>query len=82
MKIYLVIHSEVSSSGHVDEMVFYTTSSIEKALDLIKKSRVDLGTWWEIQEQDLDGSEWPTHVGWYGRNGGKLKTKPRKRESS
>jgi hypothetical protein len=56
-------------------MVFWTTSSMKKALGLIKNSGVCSWSWWEIQVQDLDSHEHPEHVGYYGLRGGKL-TKP------
>lgn len=59
-----------------DEMVFYTCTSLEKALDLIRKSGVVRWSWWEIQVQDMDSPEWPEHVGYYGRRGGKLARPP------
>lgn len=79
MKIYIVLHNEIMGSSdnyRADEMVFYTCSSTEKALGLIKKSRVDRWSWWEIQVHDLDCDEWPEHVGYYGFRGGKLKKPP------
>jgi hypothetical protein len=78
MKVFIVLHHEIMGTldDHwADEMVFYTTSSIKKALALIRESSVDRWSWWEIQVQDLDGHEWPEHVGYYGRRGGKI-TKP------
>ncbi len=78
MKIFIVLHHEIIGTPddyRVDEMVFYTASSMKTALALIKKSRVDRWSWWEIQVQDLDRCEWPEHVGYYGLRGGTL-TKP------
>ena len=60
----------------VDEMVFYTCTSLKKAIELIKKCHVVRWSWWEIQVQDIDSQEWPEHVGYYGRRGGKLAMPP------
>ena len=82
MKIFLVLHHEIMGTLErhgADEMVFYTASSMKKALELIKKSWVDKWSWWEIQVQELDGNEWPEHVGYYGRKGGKLRAAPHKK---
>ena len=79
MKIYIVLHHEIMgppNNYRADEMVFYTCSSMKKALALIKGSGVDRWSWWEIQVQDLDDQEWPEHVGYYGLRGGKLKKPP------
>ena len=59
-----------------DEMLFYSCTSMKKALELIKKSSVKRWSWWEIQVQDMDTPEWPQHVGYYGRRGGKLAKAP------
>lgn len=59
-----------------DEMVFYTCTTMKKALELIKSSYVERWSWWEIQVQDMNSSEWPEHVGYYGRRGGKLARPP------
>ena len=59
-----------------DEMVFYTCDSMKKALRLIKKSRVDRWSWWEIQSQELNSLEWPQHVGFYGARAGALPKPP------
>jgi hypothetical protein len=76
MKIYIVLHHEIFSENHIDEMVFYLTSSVEKAVELIKDSAVDTWSWWEIQSSELDDSEWPEHVGWYDRKGRKVRNVP------
>jgi hypothetical protein len=55
MKIYIVLHHEIMGTPEdcrADEMVFYTCDSLEKALRLIKESRVDRWSWWEIQSQN------------------------------
>lgn len=46
------------------------------ALELIKKYHVVRWSWWEIRVQDLDSQEWPEHVGYFGRRGGKLARPP------
>jgi hypothetical protein len=79
MKVYIVLHHEFMGAlddYRVDEMVFFTASSIKKAVALIKRSSVDPWSWWEIQVQDLDDHEWPEHVGYYGRRGGKIAKPP------
>jgi hypothetical protein len=79
MKIFIVLHHEIMRTPddyRADEMVFYTASSMKKALDLIKKSGVNRWSWWEIQMQDLDNREWPGHVGYYGLRGGRLAKQP------
>jgi len=79
MKIFIVLHHEIMGAPddyRADEMVFYTASSMKKALDLIKKSGVSRWSWWEIQMQDLDKREWPEHVGYYGLRGGRLAKPP------
>ena len=79
MTIYLVLHHEIMGGPdnlRADEMVFYAASSLQKALNLIKRSQVDLWSWWEIQKQTLDRDECPEHVGYYGRRGGKLARQP------
>jgi hypothetical protein len=82
MKIFIVLHHEIMGSLNkyrADEMVFYTTSSMKKALGLIKKSGVSRWSWWEIQMQDLDKAEWLEHVGYYGLRGGRLAKPPHKK---
>lgn len=79
MKIYIVLHHEIMGTPadcRTDEMVFYTCTSIERALELIRTSHVVRWSWWEIQVQNFDDSEWPEHIGWYGRRGGKLSKPP------
>ncbi len=79
MKIFIVLHHEIMGTAddyRADEMVFYTASSLKKAVDLIKKSRVDRWSWWEVQVQDLDSHDWPERVGYYGLRGGKLAKPP------
>ncbi|WP_299465088.1 hypothetical protein [uncultured Gimesia sp.] len=49
---------------------------MKKALELIKKCYVVRWSWWEIQVQEMDSQEWPEHVGYYGRRGGKLAKPP------
>jgi len=79
MKVYIILHHEIFENG-VDEMVFHIASSLNKAIEFIKKSYVSSYSWWEIQEQEMDDDEeWPAHVGYYGRRGGKLKTEPYKK---
>ena len=75
MKIFIVLHHEIMGPPdqlRADEMVFYTCSSLKKALNLIKTVHVSKWSWWEIQVQELDSIEWPKHVGLYGRRGGKF----------
>lgn len=70
-----MLHHEIMGSPdhfRADEMLFYTCTSLKKALELIKKTSVDRWSWWEIQVQDMDTLKWPEHVGYYGRRGGKL----------
>jgi hypothetical protein len=78
--LYSVLHHEIFENGErgyrADEMLFYITSSMEKALEFIKSSGVAPYSWWEIQVSQLDEREWPEHVGWYGLRGGKLKAQP------
>jgi hypothetical protein len=79
MKIFIVLHHEIMGTAEnlrADEMAFYTCRSFERALSLIKSSRVDPWSCWEIQTQELDGDEWPEHVGYYGLRGGKLSKPP------
>lgn len=79
MKVFLVLHHEIMGTPQdcrADEMVFYTCSSMNKAMDLIRKSGVVRWSWWEIQMHELNSSEWPEHVGYYGRRGGKLARPP------
>ena len=80
MKVFIVLHHEIMGlpphGCRADEMLFYTCTSMKKALELIKKSHVDRWSWWEIQVQDMDNLEWPEHVGYYGRRGGKLAKPP------
>lgn len=59
-----------------DDMVFYTCNSLKKALNLIRRSRVDRWSWWEIQSQELNSHDWPEHLGYYGLRGGKLAKAP------
>jgi len=75
MRIFILLHHEImNTTGNcfADEMVFYTCTSMKKAIELIKKSGVVRWSWWEIQTQDLNSREWPEHVGYYGLRGGKL----------
>ena len=82
MKIYIVLHCEImglANNLRVDEMVFYTADSLEKAIELIKSSRTDPWSWWEVQVQDLNSHEWPERVNLYGSRGGILKNAPYKK---
>lgn len=76
MKVYLVIHYEIMTGEVVDAMLFHTASSLPKAIEYIKHSGVDCYSWWEIQVQKIDDKEWPEHLGWFGRRGGKIKKPP------
>lgn len=79
MQVFLVLHHEIMGTPdqcRADEMMFYTCSSMKNAIALIKKSGVVRWSWWEIQTQELNVSEWPKHVGYYGRRGGRLKKPP------
>lgn len=79
MKGFIVLHHEIMGTPddfRADEMLFFTCTSMKKALELIKTSRVDRWSWWEIQVQNMNSSEWPEHVGYYGRLGGKLAKPP------
>lgn len=79
MKIFLVIHHEimgVPGNYRDDEMMFYTTRNLNKALELIKKSHVSEWSWWEIQTSNIDDPEWPEHIGYFGRRGGKISNPP------
>lgn len=74
-KIYLVLHHEIMGipgNYRADEMLFYTASSLQHALNLIKKAHVDRWSWWEIQVHQLNSSEWPEHVGFFGLRGGRI----------
>ena len=82
MKVFIVLHHEIMGTPQncrADEMVFYTCRSMKKALELIKSSHVVRWSWWEIQVHDIDNHEWPEHVGYYGRRGGKLARQPYKK---
>jgi len=80
MKVYLVLHHEISQTGPTDyiadDVVFHVASSIAKALAYIKIVSVDPYSWWEVQEQTVDSMDDPKHIGWYGRRGAKLKRQP------
>lgn len=79
MKIYLVLHHEIMGSLdnlRVDEMVFFTARSFEKAIELIKKSHVVKWSWWEIQVHELDSDDWPESLGLFGPRGGRLTKSP------
>ena len=74
MKAFIVLHHEIMGDPddcRVDEMLFYICTSMGKALELIRTTHVDRWSWWEIQVQDMDTPEWPEHVGYYGRRGGR-----------
>ncbi len=78
-QLYLVLHHEIIQHGSeyvTDEMVFQIASSLQKALEYIRTTRVDSHSWWEIQVTTLDNGDWPEHYGWYGHRGGKLKKQP------
>jgi hypothetical protein len=79
MKIYLVIQNQRTAPREewyrVGETVFYTTRTLAKAFELIKKSRVAKWCWWEIKSHDLDSDEWPEQIGYFGPRGGKLTRK-------
>jgi hypothetical protein len=79
MKAFLVVHHEIMGTQgdcRVDEMVFDICSSLNKALDFIRKSDVVRWWWWEVQVQDLDSRNWPEHLGYFGRRGGKFAKPP------
>lgn len=76
MKLFHVFHHEImgaTNAPRTDEMLFYTASTLKKALAMIKRSHVSKWSWWEIQTQELDTMEWPKHLGSYGPRAGKLK---------
>lgn len=82
MQIFIVLHHEIMGRPdnlRADEMVFFTCTSMEKAIGLIKSSGVARWSWWEIQKQELDSHDWPEHVGYYGLRGGKLSRPPYER---
>jgi hypothetical protein len=77
--VYIILHHEIMGGREHpkdDEMLFYIASSLAKAIELIKRSYVCRWSWWEIQKVRMDDFDWPTHVGYYGRRGGKLKQPP------
>ena len=75
--VYLVLHYEIIGEPHyVDEMIFYVCSSLEKAVEFIKTSKVSEWSWWEIQEQEVDLQEWPNRIGLYNRLGDKIEAAP------
>jgi hypothetical protein len=79
MEIFIVLHHEIMGTPEdyrADEMVFYTCDSLKEAINLIRKSRVDRWSWWEIQSQELNRLDWPEHVGYFGLRGGKLAKVP------
>lgn len=79
MKLFHVLHHEfmgVIEPPLADEMLFYTASSLKKAIAMIKRAHTCPWSWWEIQVQDLDRQEWPEHFGYYGPRGGKLAAQP------
>lgn len=79
MKIFIVLHHEIMGTPEdcrADEMLFFTSDSLKKALDLIRTSSVDRWSWWEIQSQELNSHDWPEHVAFYGRRGGRLAKPP------
>ncbi len=81
MKVFLVLHHEIMGTPdncRADEMVFYTCTSMKRALEHIKKTHEDRWSWWEIQSQETNRWEWPEHVGYYGRRGGQLANPPYK----
>jgi hypothetical protein len=78
-QIYVVVHHEIFDVGdeyHDHEMVFQVASSVKKALEYIRTSRVEPYSWWEIQVTTLDSEDWPECYGWFGRGGGKLRKRP------
>jgi len=80
MKLFHVVHHEfmgATEDPRADEMLFYTASSLKKALAMIRRAHTCKWSWWEIQTQKLDCLEWPEHLGYYGPRGGKLKEAPR-----
>lgn len=82
MKVFLVLHHEIMGIAddlRADEMVFFTCTSMNRALESIRTCSVDRWSWWEIRVQDMDSLEWPEHIGYYGRRGGKLAKPPYKK---
>lgn len=82
MQIYLVLHHEIMGTDddpRADAMVFFTASSLQEALRLIRISYVARWSWWEIQVHRVNDSDWPEHIGYYGRRGGKLNRPPFKK---
>jgi hypothetical protein len=77
VRIFIVLHHEITPDYcRADEMVFFTCTGIEKALELIRSAKVNRWSWWEIQTQELDSGDWPEHFGYYGLRGGKLSKPP------
>jgi len=79
MKLFHVLHHEIMGPNdrcRDDGMLFFTASSLKKAVAMIKQAHVARWSWWEIQTQQLDGLNWPEHLGYYGPRGGKLAEAP------
>jgi hypothetical protein len=78
--VFLVLHHEIMLRGQdcyfADEVVFYVASSLERAIQYIKRVSVEEYSWWEIEQLAVDSMDDPIRVGWYGRRGGRLKAAP------
>lgn len=79
MQVFLVLHHEIMGqpgNSRADQMVFHIKSSVDQALDIVRRSHVAKWSWWEIQVSELDADEWLEHVGYFGQRGGRLAKPP------
>lgn len=83
-KVYVIFHCEVwEYEPHlVDEAIFHTASSLEKAEKYMEDIHIEENTWWKVVEMVVDSiddflKDGPFHF--YGNKGKKLKKSPYKR---
>jgi hypothetical protein len=77
---YVVTHCEFMKLGRnaayvVDEMPHFVAGSLRRAVQLMRRSFVDPGSWWKVYLVSDDGPErWWT----YSRRGLRLRSDPKK----
>ena len=80
--IWVISHCEVflvPKSYWIDEVVEFTASSKASAERLIRRTKVEPGTWWRLESVRVDDLEGVAQSFLYSRTGRVIKTQPVRR---
>lgn len=82
--VWVVMHYEIMGlpgSPRVDSVQFHVSSSLEKAEEYLRGSRVSSHSWWQIHPHVVDSadSDEGEEVHYYSHRGARLKAAPTKR---